>query len=166
MKSFLEYLDKVKKVYEYRLKIANCACNGEFIDIIKSALAAYDVESVSDPKSLPCDDYAEFPGLGACEVNLVDVALNYPATVEQIQQLVTQKTRLAPKQVYVVTKAFDEQDKAAEAVGKDVKGARLTNDLEEVPSGQEYAGQKRVDSLLKELSKAPAYKPKFGKEEK
>ncbi|MCX7592613.1 MAG: hypothetical protein N2235_02415 [Fischerella sp.] len=166
MKSFIDYLNSVKKVYEFRLKFANCNCDDEFLSSLKHALAAYDVEEISKPKRLPCDDYAEFAGMGACEVEIVDVKLNYPAIPEQIRQLVVAKTHLVPKQVYVTTKSFDVQDAAAEAYGKDVKGARLGAELEEVPSGQEYVGQKRVESLLKELAKDPSYTPEFAKTEK
>lgn len=166
MKSFTDYLNSVKKVYEYRLKFANCTCDKAFLEQVAKALDAYDVNYVSSARSLPCNDYAEFPGLGACEVSIVDVGLNYPALPEQVQQFVVHKTKVAPKQLVVVTKAFDEQDQAFEQTGKDVKGARLGKELEDTPPAQDTVGQKRIDSLLKELSAEPAYKPEFAKTEK
>jgi hypothetical protein len=52
MKNFIQYLSESQKLYEFRIKVANCD-PAEKMEELKAGLAGYVVDSISAPKTLP-----------------------------------------------------------------------------------------------------------------
>lgn len=122
------------------------------MDRIKQALEAYQLESVSAVKSLPCQEHREFPNWGGpCEAFQFDVAVKYPTTNIAIAQLLKERAGINPDWMHVRNLHEAEYTDEAEARGKDHTGALLDDPELKAESGQEYAGQVRIGSLLKEL---------------
>lgn len=151
MKAFQSYIFEINKPYEFRITVANT--NPEhYMESIKNALDAYQLESVSAVKSNPIQEHQSFPKWGACESWTFDVKVSYPATAAGVRQLIKERAGLSPDWMCVRNLHEEEDTDEAEARGKDHKGALL--DEEELVAdagGQELAGQSRIGSLLKEL---------------
>ena len=153
MKNLHEYIAERNKTYHFKVK---CAKNdpGKMMEQIKNALDAYELVSVSKPKSMPVAEHVEFPKAGPCECWQFDVEVAYPATTVQIGQLLRERAGMSADWCSVYTKDTAEQTEAAEAHGKDHEGALLTDEnLKDEPGAQELVGEKRTSGLLKELQK-------------
>ena len=74
MKSLTEYIAALNNTYTFRVKVANKNPT-KFMEQIKSALDAYELISISKPKSMPVMEHQEFPKQGACECWQFDVEL-------------------------------------------------------------------------------------------
>lgn len=152
MKAFTQYLYETQKTFEFCIKLANTDPTAETLDRIKNALETYSLASISKPKRLPIQEHQEFPKMGACECHLVDVVVNYPVTVDQLSQVISERA-FVPRGTFIVrTKNEYEQTESAEAHGKDSTGSLLEKpELEAVPGAQDLVGQQRIGSMLKEL---------------
>jgi hypothetical protein len=157
--SYQNYYYNAKKLYEFRIKVANVdITNKAIMEAIKNALNAYEVESISAPKRLPIQEHKDFGNLGPCEVYVVDVAVNYPTIAGQVRELVINRAMVPNYCVCVETLNQAEQEDLVNAtiLEQGADGPIIENpELKDVPGGQEIAGQKRVDSLLKDLAKRP-----------
>ena len=157
--SYQNYYYNAKKLYEFRIKVANVdITNKTIMEAIKNALNAYEVESISAPKRLPIQEHRDFGKLGPCEVYIVDVAVNYPTICEQVRQLVINRAMVPNHCVCVETINQAEQEDLVNAtiLEQGADGPIIENpELKDVPGGQEIAGQRRVDSLLKDLASKP-----------
>ena len=156
---YQNYFYNAKKLYEFRIRVANVdITNKTVMEAIKNALNAYEVESISAPKRLPIQEHKDFGNLGPCEVYVVDVAVNYPTICEQVRQLVINRAMVPNHCVCVETLNQAEQEDQVNAtiLEQGADGPIIENpELKDVPGGQEIAGQRRVDSLLKDLAKRP-----------
>ncbi len=151
MKAFQSYIAELNKLYEFKVKIAGVDPKGEVFERIKNALDAFQVETISNPKRLPIQEHREFPKLGPCECHLIEVALQYPTTTDQVRQLVTSRAMIDPACVCVYTKDQHEQeDMVQERI--DTQGPVLTEPELKTEAAGDIAGQGRVSSLMKELS--------------
>ena len=101
--SFQNYFYNSHKLYEFRVRLANCDCSKELVEAIKNALDAYEVETMTAPKRLPIQEHRDFGKMGPCEVHHVDVALNYPVIAEQVRQLIINRAGIPSHQVCVYT---------------------------------------------------------------
>ncbi len=172
MKHFTDYLiESEEKTYDFKIKIADIDATNEVQDQIEHALKAYDIVQISKPKRLPiCDNHPDFPEITNCEVSIINVSLKYPCNDAQVLQVLLTQGRIPAGHVKVVPKnAPDEllQDEVEDETKK--KGAVLTKDLESVTGGQVQVGQKRLDSMLKELEterKSSSRVSRFEKTEK
>ena len=157
--SYQNYFYNSRKLYEFRIKIANVdLANKQVIEAIKNALNTYEVETITAPKRLPIQEHRDFGKLGPCEVQVIDVALNYPTICEQVRQLVINRAGVPNYCVCVETLNQAAQEDAVNAtiLEQGVDGPIIDNpQLQDVPGGQEVAGQRRVDSLLKDLASRP-----------
>jgi len=169
MKPFTQYLQEMNKLYEFSIKVANCELDKVKQDSLKSALEGYSVESVSKPKRLPIQEHADFMSLGPCECCIVEVALRYPVVTDQVQQIAANALGIPRKQVCVWTKGQMENAQPAVESKKAKDGSVLNNpELDSDPKAQELVGEKRKESMLKELetrkyelaAKAPEIKAK------
>ena len=151
MKPFQSYIFEINKPYEFRITVANT--NPEhYMEAIKNALDAYQLESVSAVKSNPIQENRAFPQWGACESWTFDIKVAYPVTAPQIRQVIKERAGLHPDWMSVRNLNEELDTDEAEARGKDHKGALLDEtELQADAGGQELAGQSRVGSLLKEL---------------
>lgn len=161
MQKFQDYFFNAKKPYEFRIKIANMDINkADVMEAIKNALDAYEVETITAPKRLPVQEHRDFGKLGPCEVHVIDVVVNYPTIAEQVRQLVINRAQVPNYCICVETMGQAANEELvnerilSQSEGDD--GAILNNpELPTTPGAQEAAGQKRVDSLLKELMAEP-----------
>lgn len=154
MKSLHEYIASRNQPYEFRIKLAKINPQGEVMERIKNALDSYELVSVTPAKSLPVMEHREFPKWGACECWQFDATVNYPTTSVQIAQLIRERAGINPEWVCVYGKQQADGNDAFEAYGKDHTGSLLLdNELADIPGAQELVGDKRKDSLLKELEK-------------
>jgi hypothetical protein len=159
MKSLQEYIASRNQPCEFRIKLAKIDPKGEVMERIKHALDAYELVSVTTPKSLPIQEHTEFPKWGACECWQFEATVNYPTTSVQIAQLIRERAGINPEWVCVYGKQQADQNDAFEAYGKDHEGSLLLDgELKDVPGAQELVGDKRKESMLKELD---AQSPKF-----
>lgn len=153
MKSFQTYIYETKKTFEFRIKIANYDLNKEAQERIKSALEAYQLESITTPKRMPIQEHRDFPSWGPCECYLIDAELGYPTVAEHLYQLIVERAGIKADCVRVYPKNQHEYTEEAEMRGQGQKGALLDNpELEADAVETDLAGQGRVDSLLKHLT--------------
>lgn len=151
MKPFQSYIFELSRPSEFRIKMATVNPS-TVMDKIKSALDAFQLESVSAVKSLPIQEHREFPQWGPCECWTFDVKVAYPTTTVQIRQLIKERAQLNPDWICVRNLLEAETTDEQEAHGKDHKGALLDDvELKTSPEGQALVGQSRIGSLLKEL---------------
>lgn len=151
MKSLHAYIAERNTNYEFRIKVAK-QNPSEVMEEIKNALDAYELVNITAPKSLPIQEHREFPKWGACECWQFEATVAYPTTSVQIAQLLKERTGMLADWVCVYGKQQAEQNEYAENYGKDHEGSLLLNsELKDVPGGQELVGEKRKDSMLKEL---------------
>jgi hypothetical protein len=143
---------EAKKIYEFRIKICQHDMDKPAVDRLRSALEAYQLETISAVKRLPIQEHRDFPKMGPCECYIIDVGLNYPTVPAQVRQLVAERAGLNAECVCVYPLNQYEFNEEFEAHGKDHEGALLDDaELTADAGGQELAGQARVGSLLKEL---------------
>ena len=152
MKSLQEYIASRNQPYEFRIKLAKINPKGEVMERIKHALDAYELVSLTSPKSLPIQEHRDFPKWGACECWQFEAAVNYPTTPVQIAQLIRERAGISPEWICVYGKQQADQNDAFEAYGKDHEGSLLLDgELKDVDGAQELVGDKRKESMLKEL---------------
>ena len=154
MKSFTDYLINLKPKYEFVVRIAGCEdFNEDMKKTIHAKLDAYVVESFGPAKRLPIKEHADFPSMGACEVCMMEVTLQYPVTTVQLRAAIAESIGLTAASVMVRTR-LEEANYDPVPVPKKAKDGSLLNEPEmAAESAQDRVGQQRVDSMLKELSK-------------
>jgi hypothetical protein len=151
MKSLHAYIAERNTNYEFRIKVAKQNPK-DIMEEIKNALDAYELVSVTAPKSLPVMEHREFPKWGACECWQFEATVAYPTTAVQIAQLLRERTGMQAEWVCVYGKQQADQNDAFEAYGKDHTGALLLDgELKDVAGAQDLVGDRRKDSMLKEL---------------
>lgn len=151
MKSLHEYIAARNQPCEFRIKVAKQNPN-DVMEEIKNALDAYELVSITKAKSLPVMEHREFPKWGACECWQFEATVNYPTTPVQIAQLLRERTGLNAEWLCVYGKQQADQNDYAEAYGKDHTGALLLDgELKDVAGAQDLVGDRRKDSMLKEL---------------
>ena len=153
--SYQNYFYNSHKLYEFRIKLANYEIDKFATEAIKNALDAYEVETMTAPKRLPIQEHRDFGKLGPCEVHHIDVALNYPVIAEQVRQLIINRAGVPSNHVCVYTlNQAQQEDLVQETIDAQADGGPIIENPElAAPAQGDIAGQKRVDSLLKELSK-------------
>lgn len=152
MKTLTEYIVELNPVYEFTVRLAGCDTKDNVKETVATALAMYVVEQIGTVKRLPVQEHADFPGMGACECHLIEVAVKYPVQSDQVRQAVAEKMGISPRQVVVRTKTEDAIHMASPAEPKKAKdGSVLSNPELEAESGQHLVGSQRIDSMLKEL---------------
>ena len=145
MKSLQEYIASRNQPYEFRIKRAKIDPKGEIMERIKHALDAYELATITPANSLPIQEHREFPKWGACECWQFEATVNYPTTPVQIAQLIRERAGINPEWVCVYGKQQAEDNEEHEG------SLLLDNELKDVPGAQELVGDKRKDSMLKEL---------------
>lgn len=156
MKNLNQYIIESSQIYEFKIKIACIEINNEVLDRIEHALNTFDIAQLSKPKRLPISEKnLDFPSFGTCEVTLINAALNYPCNDAQVRQAISNQARLPLANIVVIPKNQPEElmrEECAEDETTDKnKAPLLTKELEQVSGGQQLVGQKRADSMLKEL---------------
>ena len=164
MKHFTEYLQEMNRSYQFTIKLANCDFDKDKRERLQKALEIYAVENIGQAKSLPVQEHGDFPGLGPCECQLIEVTLKYPTVTDQLEQIVAEKLGISRKAVRVRTRNEEENTKVFYEPKKAKDGSVLNNpELESDATAQELVGEKRKVGLLKQLI---SRKYEFAAEEK
>jgi hypothetical protein len=151
MKNLHDYIAERNSNYAFRIKVAKQNPK-DVMEEIKNALNAYELIDITTPKSLPVQEHREFPKWGPCECWQFEATVAYPTTQVQIAQLLKERTGMQAEWVCVYGKQQADDNDAFEAYGKDHEGALLLDDkLQDVAGAQDLVGDKRKDSMLKEL---------------
>ena len=150
MKAFQTYIAELNTPYKFRVKLAGINPTGDVFDKIKHPLDAYQVESISQPKSTPVKLHSEFPKMGPCECYMMEVVVKYPTTADQLRQVIGTRGQIDPACICVYSEdAGANEDAVQERIN--AQGAVLTEpEMKTEPAPM--AGQQLVDSFLKELS--------------
>ncbi len=152
MKYFSQYLQEAVRVYEFSIKLAGCEFDKSMQDKLKTALEIYAVESMGKAKRLPIQEHTDFPGMGACECYMVEVAVRYPTISDQIAQIVSESLGISRKAVTVRTLREEELSHVFYEPKKSKDGSVLNNpELESDSNAQKLVGDQRRESMLKEL---------------
>jgi hypothetical protein len=153
MKSFTEYLTESKKVYEFKIKIAG-DCPKDCVPKIKEALSTYKLESCSKGKGVPITEkQMDFPQLENVGVTIFDVTVCYPTTSLQVREAVANKLNIVPAKIRV-RNMKEEEELALNHEHDDKTGESLLGkDYEAGTEAQSLVGEKRVKSMLSDLSK-------------
>ena len=151
MKNLHDYIAERNSNYSFRIKVAKQNPK-DIMEEIKNALDAYELVDITTPKSLPVQEHREFPKWGPCECWQFEATVSYPTTGVQIAQLLKERTGMQADWVCVYGKQQADDNDAFEAYGKDHEGSLLLDgELKDVAGAQDLVGNRRKDSLLKEL---------------
>lgn len=151
MKPYKQYLAESKRTYQFRIKLANCEIEKDLEERLAHALDQFDVVEISKPKSLPISRCVEFSKLGPCSRHIMDATVNYPTTSGNMRQAVHMGTGVPLDHIFVSTTLEDEM--VADPISKKEDAPILNKTEMDSDSAQDEAGAKKVESLLKELSK-------------
>lgn len=155
MKSFKEYLMEGKKTYDFKVKIAgelpeDCA------SVIKDALSTYDVASCSESKRTPIQEtHADFPEYRNTHVTVYDICLNYPATSDQVRNVVAEHVGKDTGAIRVRS-PHDEREYEINHANEGKSGKAVLGTDYEKGNNQGSVGDKHVANFLKDLSKNKA----------
>jgi len=136
-----------RKLYEFKIRLA-FECDDRLYKRIESALDAYQLESITKPKSLPIqEDAVNFPQLGPVEINVIEATLGYPAIPEMVHALLIERVGLESSQFVVHTMAQD-ADRTPQ-IGIYEKGEALLNtELEDTQLDEDVYGNEYISSFL------------------
>lgn len=158
MKNFIKHLEETQKTYEFRIKLADID-PAEKGDMLKNALDAYGLQSISEAKRLPIKETdIDFPSKKNCQIYLMDAVLTYPVNDQQLRGIISERCCIAAADVVVVPKNHPEEiwrwnvDGQSELREFKKGEAVLDKPLEETDDqgqGENYA---KAGTLLKELS--------------
>ena len=161
MKNFLQYLSETQKLYEFRIKVANCDPKDK-MDVLKAGLAGYVVDSITAPKTLPIkSNDIDFPSMTNCEIFLMDASFKYPLNDAQLRAIVSERLGCSAAQVVVVPKYHPEEIWRWNTEGESelreyVQGENVltqpypAQDADQKAASKAYAG---AETILKELTK-------------
>jgi len=153
MKTFAEYLTESKKTYEFKIGIAGELPEG-IEDRLETAFQKYSVVNMSAGKRTPITERPlDFPQLQNVEVTYYEVEINYPTTVQVLQEYLGQMCKVP--QSHIIVRNVNEPQEAYQQPLDDKPYESLLN-TEDMggESAQENVGESRVMELLKELEKA------------
>src|SRR5210317_347118 len=86
MRSFTEILTESKKTYEFKIGIAG-ECPEDCVEKMETALKKYAVANITTGKKTPIQERPlDFPQLQNMEVTYFEAEVNYPTTVQVMQE--------------------------------------------------------------------------------
>ena len=146
MKTFKEYLTESKQTYSYRVKVAG-GCDKDCLKALEDKLAKYDLIKMSDPKTTPVmEDPLDFPGVKNMDVCIFEIELDYPASADELYELIEACTEKPKSQIKVVSKHF--ADSWDENEGQDAEQAPILE--------KEYDEQSKAEKDASELYADPS----------
>lgn len=105
-KTFKQYLTESSQTYSYKIKVAG-GCDAECVKHMEEQLGRYDIIKMTEPKTTPVmEDPLDFPGVKNMEVCMFEVELNYPASADELYQMIEQCTQKPKSQIKVISKHF------------------------------------------------------------
>jgi hypothetical protein len=153
MKSFSKLLVESKKTYTFKVGLAGDLPEG-FEEKMKTALAKFSLANISAGKKTPIQERPlDFPQLQNIEVTYYEVELNYPTTVQVLQEYLGQSCSI--DQAYIIVRNINErQEEYQETKIDKVYEPLLTKEELEGTSAQDSVADNRIMELLKELETA------------
>ena len=153
MRSFSEILTESKKVYPFKVGVAGELPEG-FADRLETALQKYDVVKMSTGKKTPIQERPlDFPQLQNTEVTYFEVEVNYPTTVQVLQEYLG--ACCSVPQSHIIVRNPNEPQELYQAEKDDAPyEAMLATEDMGGESAQGDVGTSRVMDLLKELETA------------
>jgi len=151
MKPFTEYFMELNRKYDFTVRLAGCDMSSDMKTRMESALAMYVVESIGSFRRLPIQEHIDFPGMGACEVHVVDVTLKYPTITEQVRRTLAEKLNVPAKSIMVRTKLEESLREPQPVAPKAKDGSLLNNPELAAESAQDLVGDNRISGMLKSL---------------
>lgn len=160
MKSFAKYLIESTKTYDFKVRIA-CEMADDLVNKLKQVLEAYQLDSISKPKSLPIQETPEFPNMGPVVINIMDVCLHYPCNDEQVRVLIAEGTGI-PLACIKVTPANSPYEAALAGLEqsnlqKYGESVLENPEMDTAKPAADLVGDARIPSLIKELEETRKY---------
>ena len=156
MKSLRSYLVESEQTYKFRLKIAE-KLDDDRMDALESALAKYDMKSMSKPKKTPIQEHPmDFQTLQNQEVFIMDTELNYPVTAHQLYEYISQTVGVPASHLVVINQDHPEEIGREEALQEESEEyeSKLDDseykDAEKVKT-EDHFGDKYNENMLKGL---------------
>jgi hypothetical protein len=167
MSTFSQYLTEATKSYDYKIKVAGMVAD-DFASKMESALAKFDVANMSAGKKTPIMTMPlDFPMLSNEEVTIYDVTTNYPASVREMKEYLSDILRI-PATHIVVKKPGEPteeyQDQMQVAQNSEYKNKLLDIEYKDAPKVKDreksYEIEKGSDNKTQETqSKEEESKP-------
>jgi hypothetical protein len=156
MKNFKEYLAESKRQWDFKIKIAGGVTN-EQEETLKSLLSRYTLadkgsfkKTTTPIQSLPLD----FPQIKNCEVNIYEVALDYPTTTQQLAEYIS--AELGVSKSHLVVRRPGEPSEEYQHDEPSTREGALLNDPDYKEAGspqfEDYFGDKYNTGFVKELN--------------
>lgn len=157
MKTLKEYITESfnNKKYMFKIKIAGDV-DSDMESKIKTVLERYKVDNFTKNSTTPIQSLPlDFPKLRNTNVNIYDVTLSYPTTQYELHEFICNNAKLSADAV-VVRSPFEPTEQYQIADEKTGKALLNDPDYTELPKikSEDYHGEKPIQNLLKELSKA------------
>jgi len=172
MSTFKDYLAESVKSYDYKIKVAG-AIDKDFANKMETALAKFEVSKMSAGKKTPIMTMPlDFPMLSNEEVTIFDVTTNYPVSVRELKEYLSDRMRV-PATHIVVRKPGEPTEEYQDQMQVKSEYANKLHDIEykDAPkvNAEDFHSTKANMSLLKELLKdreAHALNMEVGKDNK
>ena len=158
MSTFTQYLAESSKSYDYKIKVAGMVAD-DFGSKLESALAKFEVANMSAGKKTPIMTMPlDFPALSNEEVTIYDVTTNYPASVREMKEYLSDILRI-PATHIVVRKPGEPSEEYQNDMDV-AKKSEYKNKLHDIEysdankvNAEDFHSTKANMSLLKELLK-------------
>ena len=156
MSTFKDYLAESVKSYDYKIKVAG-AIDKDFANKMETALAKFEVNKMSAGKKTPIMTMPlDFPMLSNEEVTIFDVTTNYPVSVRELKEYLSDRMRI-PATHIVVRKPGEPTEEYQDQMQVKSEYANKLHDIEykDAPkvNAEDFHSTKANMSLLKELLK-------------
>jgi hypothetical protein len=163
MKNLFEYVNEVKKEYQWKLKFI-VPVTAEMVDKIESLLAKFDVKKVSQPKKTILQGRPlDFADAGPSEVYMMDVVCEMPGTREAIREVLASGLKLNLSQVVVRSPNEPLETDREQAEPKDDAKPLLGSDYEKTEDPKKVYGDEYNQKMVKDY-KSPFSFEVAGKE--
>lgn len=151
MESFKFYLERNKPTYKFKIKIAVDELTDHHINKIESCLSKYELVSASEFKKTPIQDNPiDFANIKNLPVYISDIEIKYPSTCNQLQNIISEATKISSQAIAVYGSADSRKD-IVDIFNKNLseQPTKLTKDDY---SGEEEVGESHKDSSMRFLS--------------
>lgn len=153
MRSFAQILTESKKTYEFKIGIAGELPEG-FADRLEVGLKKFGLNKLSTGKKTPIQERPlDFPQLQNMEVTYYEAEVEYPTTVQVLQEYLG-NVCVVPQSHIIVRNPNEPQELYQNEEEDTVYEPMLTKEDMGGESAQDNVGENRVMDLLKELEKA------------
>lgn len=151
VRSFEQILTESRKTYPFKIGVAG-ELPEDFTDKLETSLKKFGLKNLSTGKKTPIQERPlDFPQLQNMEVTYFDVELEYPTTVQVLQEYVGKCCAIHQSCIIVRNPNEPQERYQEEDKEETVYEPKLTNPDLGGESAQESVGQNRIMELLKEL---------------